>query len=296
MGTTYKPLLAYNKPYEVCDLVYPLYASAKLDGIRATVLDGNLVSRTLKPIPNHHTRGVLSNASFSGFDGELMIGSPVSPTAYRDTVSGIMREDGLPDFTYYVFDDHTIPSDIFSDRLISLKGRVGSGVDIRVLDQVLLSCEADLLAFEAVVLGEGYEGVILRSPTSMYKYGRSTFKDSAAIKLKRFSQDEAVIVNIVELQTNMNIAFENELGRTARSSHQENMVGAGVMGAIEVRDVLTGVEFSIGTGFNAKERAHFWDNRESIVGKVVTYQHFPIGAYDKPRFPSYKGFRSDIDM
>lgn len=54
-----KPILAG----EVTDpekIKFPVYASPKYDGIRALVVDGLLVSRTLKPIPNHYIRSMLS--------------------------------------------------------------------------------------------------------------------------------------------------------------------------------------------------------------------------------------------
>ena len=66
------------------------------------------------------------------------------------------------------------------------------------------------------------------------------------------------------------------------------------MGALLVRDLTTGVEFQIGTGFDAADRAEFWE--QDMRGKIVKYKSFSIGVKDKPRFPSFLGLRSEIDL
>ena len=40
---------------------YPVLATPKYDGIRALRIDGHLVSRTFKPIPNDHMRTTCEN-------------------------------------------------------------------------------------------------------------------------------------------------------------------------------------------------------------------------------------------
>jgi DNA ligase 1 len=131
-------------------------------------------------------------------------------------------------------------------------------------------------------------------PKSRYKFGRSTAKEGTLLKLKRFTDDEAVIVGFEEELFNGNAAVVDELGHTKRSSHQENMVGKGRLGAM-VCKTRDGVEFRIGTGFVASQRQELWDTRSSLVGKLVKYKHFPIGAKTAPRFPVFLGFRSEID-
>jgi DNA ligase-1 len=93
----------------------------------------------------------------------------------------------------------------------------------------------------------------------------------------------------------MNVATINELGRTKRSSHKENKVGRGDLGALILR-LPDGTEFSCGTGFSDVERELIWNNRDTYLGKLVSFDHFPIGVKDKPRHPSYKGLRDPIDL
>jgi DNA ligase-1 len=85
-------------------LRYPLLASPKLDGVRAIVKNGVVLSRSLKTIPNERVQQLFGLEALSNLDGELIVGSPVSKTCYTDTVSGVMRASGAPYVTFFAFD------------------------------------------------------------------------------------------------------------------------------------------------------------------------------------------------
>ena len=111
---------------------------------------------------------------------------------------------------------------------------------------------------------------------------------------------------------NANEATVNALGHTQRTSHQENLVPTGTMGALIVRDLTTGVEFNIGTGFDDATRDWWWNHSVAYTGNIgndgseirmlmsprliVKYKHFAVGAKDKPRFPAYLGIRDASDL
>lgn len=293
---SFKPMLA--SPMEMEHVRWPMYASIKLDGIRAVVRDGQLLSRSLKPIPNWEISAALSKRSFEGLDGELIVGDPASPTCYRDTVSAVMSEDkeGL-DWKFHVFDDFSHPEATYRFRAEKLQiGIDGLGRRLALLPQVLVHDIEALNEFEAKALEEGHEGVILRHPDSPYKFGRSTAREGYLLKVKRFIDGEAEVLEVIEEMHNGNEAQTNELGRTKRSSHQENKTGKGRMGAIRVRDVETQVVFNIGTGFDDSDKAWWWERRSHIRLPVVKYKSFPIGVKDKPRHPVYLGLRDARDM
>jgi DNA ligase-1 len=284
---SFKPTLAVAA--DLAKLVYPVFASPKLDGIRCVIVDGKALTRSLKAIPNRHIYQTLSTPELDGLDGELIIGAPTSKTVYSDSVSGVMSASGTPAFTYFVFDLHTT-IDGFSARLAALQARQQQA-NIVVLQQVLIRNETDLLDFEEACIIQGYEGVILRSPTSPYKFGRSTAKEGYMLKVKRFEDGECEIIGVEEEMLNGNEATTNELGRTQRSSHAAGKTGKGTMGALVVRDIKTGVEFSIGSGFTSRQRAARWE-----IGSLHKYKFFPVGMKDKPRHPVYIGARSALDL
>src|SRR5690606_27777905 len=113
--------------------------------------------------------------------------------------------------------------------------------------------------------------------------GRSTAREGHLLKLKRFTDGEAVVIGFEELMHNANEATKDELGYTKRSTHADGKVPMGTLGALKVRDLTTGIEFSIGTGYTAAQRRKLWDARDTLVGKVVKYKHFEGGVKDAPR-------------
>lgn len=281
-----KPMLACEANLKV--LKFPVLASPKLDGVRALVRDGVVLSRSLKPIPNRHVQTLYGRPELEGLDGELILGDPTNPETYRRTVSAVMTIEGDPDVDFHVFDrwDRDYP---YNEVALSY------GLTIPVCSTLIRTME-ELEEYEVALLDKSYEGVILRDPQSPYKFGRSTVKEGYLLKLKRFADSEAEIIDFEELMHNQNEAHINETGHTERSTKQDGLLPAGTLGALVVRDIQSGVEFKIGTGFAAAERQKFWNLRASLRGLLVKYQYFPTGSKEKPRFPSFQGFRHRIDL
>lgn len=296
--SSFKPTLAVNADFG--KIKYPVYASPKLDGIRCSIVEGRALSRTLKQIPNKDIYDALSKEHFEGLDGELIVGSPTSPTVYNETVSKVMSHDkGLEDVTYYVFDMHNSPLE-YTGRMLSLAkftaDRVRARIPIVQLEQKWIATEDEMIGYEAHCVGMGYEGIILRSPTSPYKHGRSTVNEGYLLKVKRFEDSEAEIIGFEEEMFNGNEAQTNELGRTKRSSAKAGLVGKGTLGAFLVRDVVSGIDFAIGTGLTALQRGVFWQRQDEYLGKIVKYKFFPVGVKVAPRHPVFLGFRDPKDM
>lgn len=290
------PMLA--SPYEKSTLVYPSFASVKLDGIRCVIVNGNALTRSLKPIPNKYIREMLSSKKHSGLDGEIIIGDPSAHDVYNQTNSGVMSHEGTPDFKFYVFDDFSDPDKAYKLRLDSAKQRVEE-LDYPKITRlaqfpVFDSTEIDML--EQSFLDDGYEGIIIRAGNAPYKYGRATPKSGWLIKKKNFVDDEFEIIGFEELMHNDNEAFKNELGKTARSKAQENLRGGEILGAFVGRDLKSGATFKVGTGFDLKFREWAWANRKAIIGAIGIYKSFKVGVKDAPRHPVWKGFRDKRDM
>ena len=296
----FKPMLA-SKVTKFDALKFPLLASIKLDGIRATVQGGKLLSRTLKPLPNKAIQKLFAGLP-EGLDGELILGDPAAPDCFRKTSSKVMSPDeDAKGIVFHVFD--IIDFHGFEERLSILETTVEfievfPGMDklVKLVIQTKIDSLNELETFEEMVLAEGHEGVMVRSLNGLYKQGRSSEKEGYLLKVKRFQDSEAEIIGFEELMHNDNEAETNELGRTKRSTKKEGMVPAGVLGAFNVRDLVSGVEFDIGTGFDADNRACFWSCRKNLIGKIVKYKYFATGSKDKPRFPVFLGFRDKMDI
>lgn len=293
-----KPMLAVEAPKE---LKFPVYASPKLDGIRAVVKDGLLLSRSLKPIPNEFVQDALGHEALNGLDGELTVGPANAPNVMQATTSGVMSREGTPNFLFWVFDYWTHPTTPYRDRYENLRAGLKPGLldrfpHIRILTQTLINHSADLQEYENDIVSQGFEGVMVRSVDGPYKYGRSTAREGTLLKVKRFTDAEAVVIGLEERMHNANEATINALGRTERSSHKANLVPTGTLGALRVRDIKTGIEFNIGTGFDDPLRARLWSLGNALLGQVVTYKSFETGVKVAPRFPVFKGFRDARDL
>lgn len=293
---TFRPMLACQ--YDKAKVRWPMLASPKLDGIRCIATDGVAMARSMKPLRNRYIQAWFkANAeAINGFDGELIVGPPNAVDVFNVTTSAVNSEDGEPDFTFWVF-DRVAPGDY--TRRFDILRQQDMPDRVRIVANFLVFNDQELADYEAKALDDGYEGVMLRDPQSPYKQGRSTPKEAYLLKVKRFNDAEAVIVDLLEEMRNDNPLTVNELGLGKRSSHQANLVAKGTMGTLCVRGIngdFKDVEFGIGSGFDQITRQMLWDERQNMLGKIVTYKYFAIGTKDKPRFPVFKGFRDASDM
>lgn len=303
----FKPMLA-GKCENLTLLKYPLLVSAKLDGVRAIVIDGTLMSRSLKPIPNKYAQSLFRHLP-SGTDGELIVGK-ADDDPYRRTVSAVMGEDGIEKaLRFWTFDNYTYAGG-FSIRNQMMSMSVRGKNQVLSLPHVKVNNEEELLSCEREFVDVGYEGLMIRSIEGPYKFGRSTEREGYLLKLKRFEDSDAEVLSVYEQMHNENEAEKNALGHTERSTKKEGMVPAGVLGGLNVRDIHTGVEFSIGGGFLGQDpvdeggqshpseysRETLWRIKETLPGKIAKYKYFASGSKERPRFPVFLGWRDKIDL
>jgi DNA ligase-1 len=295
----FKPMLAATV-MDVSTLRFPLLASQKFDGIRATVQEGALYSRKLKLIPNRNVQDLFRGLP-DGLDGELILGDPFDPACYRDTMSLVMSDDKPLNFfkgkhlNFWVFDKFSI-DDFVTRESQAIQSTSHQNV-VPVPHCVIHNVE-ELENFETNMLAKGAEGVILRSVHGRYKQGRSTLNEGLLIKLKRFKDCEAVIEECFELEHNGNEATVNELGRTHRSSHKANKTGLDTLGGFIVKGLrgdYNGITFRVGTGFDNATRKTLWGMRNSLRGQIIKVKYFPTGGKTAPRHPIYLGFRDSRD-
>jgi DNA ligase-1 len=307
MAKGFAPMLAATiDPKKDADvfskLKFPLLGSPKLDGIRAVGRDERLKSRKLLDLPSAQAQALFGHLIH--FDGEIIAGSSTAPDVYNVTQSYVMSKDKQhPELTYYVFDwaDPEAAYHPFNHRMLLLAKAVAdlNRVDVKLVPQVMIHNLEELIAFEEEMLALGYEGIMLRDPTGMYKHGRSTFREQTLMKLKRFEDFEAQVVGLVEQMTNTNVAEKDELGHSKRSSAKAGMVGAGTLGKFlvhydtdEGQDLL---EIPCGV-LTHKQRKAIWEDDGLAIGQYIKVRHFPIGAKNKPRLPRCVGFRDRMDF
>lgn len=273
------------------------YMSEKLDGIRCIVFGGVAYSRSLKRIPNLSIQAYVQYhaEAMEGMDGELIVGDKNAPDVFNQSTSGVMRIEGEPNFTFWVF-DRWHPTANWLERYARLVNHSCLPKRVKLLEHFPAWYDSDIDAFEAEMLAQGAEGIMLRDTDAKYKCGRSGTKTPELQKVKRFVDNEFEIIGWEPKYTNTNEATVNELGRTARSTAKDGMVALDTMGSLILR-TSKGDTFSCGSGMTDAIREDLWERREALMGQLAKVKYFDVGnGYNVPRFPVLVGIRHKDDM
>jgi len=313
-----KPFLP--KDVEDAKLVFPSYgliASCKVDGSFSMIQNNKLYARSLKHHENIYTTNLYSNPDFEGLRGEMIAGTnPVAEGLCRDTSSALRRVEGEPLTSLWCFDyvTHETKYLRYEQRLELLQSKVkqlnkDGYNNIHCIESYRVFNLEQYYALRDAFLSAGYEGIVIRDAEFPHKEGRSSAVKPQLWRYKPYSTAEIVVTHLVEGTTNNNEATKNELGRTTRSSHQENLQNNATVGTIVgylVNDLLDyygkviapkGTEINVSPGeMKGPERKFYWENLSEIVGHVVEFDYMSYGLKDKPRFSTFKRIRSERDM
>jgi DNA ligase-1 len=279
-------------------LQFPLLCSYKLDGIRCITKSDVCKSRSFINLPNLEVQEYFSK--YQELDGELIDGCYHDPDVYNRTQSTVMSVNKTASqVCLYVFDYvlESLADEPYYERLKMVEEYVAAINDPRVifLEHILCNNIEELLAFEEKALLMGFEGIMARAVNGRYKHGRGTWKEGIIYKVKRFADEEAVIVGFEERMTNNNVAGVDAFGRSKRSHNAENKEGAGTTGRILVE--WMGQTLSIAPGsFTHDQLQEIWNHQDKYIGKLLRFRHFPHGQKDRPRMPRATGFRDPMDM
>lgn len=285
-----KPMLAGS--FDPAKAKFPYIATPKIDGIRFLMVNGVAMSRTFKPIRNAYVQALLSAYLPDGIDGELTSGD-----TFQSSTSAVMKISGEPDFKVWIF-DYVDPSkddiDPFYLRMLNMP-QISAPFDFEILLGSNMSSFEELAQYEQTCLDAGYEGVMVRDPNGTYKFGRSTVRENTLLKLKRFVDEEAELIDVEERTSNQNPQEKDAFGYAKRSASMEGLVPMGTAGTLIVKD-KAGRTIRVGSGLNDELRQDIWDNRSKYIGSLVKYKYFPQGVKELPRHPVFLGFRDPDDM
>lgn len=209
------PMLAEKYEKRAAKLKYPLYVQPKYDGSRANVYyskaEGRVVmmSRTGKEViscphiiealrtyctnnPTHIIDGEIYNHQLKhDFEKLMSLSRKTKPTAKELEESATMLK-------LYVYDmyDTAQPNLTFTKRSNNIFDNMSWTIPcIELSDTTSVNNVNELNAMEEQYLGEGYEGIMVRVPDSVYKVdGRS----ADLLKKKIFTDEEFEIIDILE--------------------------------------------------------------------------------------------------
>ena len=288
----WKPTLAATLPpdADLTELPYPLLASPKIDGVRALVQRGVLVSRKGRPIANTNAQKRFGRPSYKGLDGELTAGPPWGKDVFNKTVRVTQRRDadgsGL---IFNVFDwvgAHGLDQGL-KTRQAGLKEFYDGYKDVHLVRQTLIRDAAALLRYEAKQLAKGYEGVMLRrADAGPYLQKRSTLREFSLVKLKRMEHGMATLLRCFPLRHNDNTEKTATGWRTtAKAGIREDKQ---LVGSVEMVDDRTGAVFTVNVATAELRAWPGWRGHDVWRGKRVRYKYQPVGTLGDgaPRFPT----------
>lgn len=243
--------------------------SEKLDGIRAIVHEGKLLSRTLKPFPNkslNDRAAELIKRSYlmEGDELELVGRGTGGRLRCEQTQSIVMARDKLWDGTYNIFGSYGKPAAYAQDRCWYAS-------EAQPIPCSMLTQESAEFLYDAVV-SKGGEGLMLRKYKQTYKHGRSTLKEGALVKVKPSLDGEFEVVGFAQ---------EMSKGGDPKPS----------LGAL-ICITPGGAGFHVGSGFTREQRETLWHKRDTLQDQSVNIS-FPelFPATGIPRFPVFNFFR-----
>lgn len=294
-----KPMLAED--WDEKKVKFPVEVQPKVDGMRALNMTGALTGRSRKPFKNKHITAMYSTDLFKGLDGEMHCGAENLPDLCRRTTSALNTIQGQPDVRWMIF-DYLTPETISLGYTYRHQALVRRVVEIAhpslwVVPSYTVGNMQDLLALEKEWTDNKFEGACYRDPYGLHKEGRSSPTQGGLLRIKRFIEEDAIVTGIREGNRNENEATTDLLGRTERSSHQENMVPNGMVGALECIEVKTGMPILVSAAeMSHEDRLRFFQHPELILQKRIKFKHLPTGRKDLPRFPTYRYIIDTVDI
>jgi DNA ligase 1 len=252
----------------------PYIVQPKINGIRAVWHPDKqwLVSsqgNVFKCLP-HITDYLKSLPPQQPLDGELYHhGMPLEDIQSRVSQQLFPHSD-YKSIQYYVFDvQNKGASQVLRHEYISscLLGTLVS--PLYIVPTYYANSMEDIEKYFDKFIDEGYEGIIVRNKDAFYRMKKST----NIMKLKlRFKEN--FLVTGCEEEFDIHGYPKNSLGAFTCTSPD---VGAN--------------EFNVGTGFTRDQRIQFWQNRESLIGRICTIAYPELTADRQvPRHPVFKGF------
>ena len=320
----FKPMLAPNESVSASDIpVNRYYASLKLDGIRCIFMNGQMLSRSLKPIPNKQLNdrfqplkdftkktGVILDGEIYDHDMTFQDIQSYTRTDDFESQKSVKKYKGVREIPatlkFHLFDvipciggqlsfempfwkrieDYLYPCIAYNERpdLISL------------VHQRIYPNDTELMSAFKGALDSGFEGLILKENTSRYKCGRGTIKEGLIYKFKPYETFDSRIEEVIQ-QTVAREGSEkkiNELGNSVTSKKMADRVPIDRASAFVVKYGDQTLKVSLSSMDHA-ERNATWLMREELVGKHIEYKGMDVGSKDVPRHPVFIRYRPDKD-
>lgn len=265
----FKPMLAIKADLDQIK-TFPIIGSPKYDGVRGILHpEFGLISRASKPIANKYIRETLENTGLTHLDGEILTFTNGKQDKLNNITSKVNSMEGEPEFVFMIFDDFEYPQWGYQSRMENASFKVSQNSKYLRLANFFVFDDIKSLEFYEKTVSQTSEGLIIRSLSQPYKNGKATLRKGELIKVKRFMDDEGLILEINQIENGL------------------PMVGSFVV-------AWNGIIFNLGNGWSDKEAEEMWKIRHLLKGKKVTFKFEGTGANGAPKFSTFLAIREDV--
>lgn len=261
----------------VDDLVFPIIAQPKLDGMRCVMVDGVLISRNGRTIPNtnllKHLSDLLKETNYV-FDGELYS----HELTFNEIMSQVMNEDVElhPSIKYTIYDTMTKSEwkaqkceTEYNSRWQRIYSFTHTKSNCVWIGGKIINSTVELNDYYQECLSEGYEGIMVKGLKGLYEWKR--VKQKIMGKIKPSETHDLKIIN-----------FEEGRGRNEKS-----------LGAL-ICD-FGGISVKVGGGYDDEQRKEFWADRANLLGRWIEAKCQEVTPDGSLRFPIFVRFRDSKD-
>jgi DNA ligase-1 len=274
----FEPMLA-KKWEDYKDTSYPLYISAKYDGLRLIINKDGMFSRNGKAITSiphiwESVKHLVKDGNIT-LDGELY--NHDLKNDFNKIISLVKKVDPNKEelaesaavIKFYIFDcffkDQPLMS--FKERYNKLFLQCAGLEDVVIVKNYLVKNREEAMEKFSSFIEEGYEGMMLRVPDSPYENKRSKY----LLKYKEFQDEEFEIFDVIE-------------GKGGR---------AGKMGRILFK-MPNGKTFESNARGDEQYYTQLLLDKQQVCGKMATVRYQNLTPDGIPRFPVMVGLRFDI--
>jgi len=226
----------------------PFYVQPKIDGVRLLVSKKGGISRTGKIVPGteHLGKGLK--------EGEYLDGECYDPNKTFEEITSLFKTNPKA-LEFHVFDyfDTNQPDLTFDERLERVT------VETRWVKK-----KSDLPIVHKQYMDAGYEGTMIREPSSVYEIGK---RSNYLLKLKDFKTDEYKVIGMREC------------------------TGKDVGTPIWVCVTENGQEFTVRPEGTQEKRREMFKNGNKYIDKMLTVKYQNLTDLGVPRFPVGIAFR-----
>lgn len=266
------------KKYQDAKLVkWPQYVSTKYDGLRCTVFykDNEVIFQSrggeLYPVITHIAdelkEEIFNFCPNAVLDGELFVAG-----MHLDAIGKAVKTTKHPDLRsqvkFYVFDflSCKYDEDVLSERLSKLPNLLGHLTHTKVVGQQLVHEEKHMFDLHSSAVHAGMEGVVIRDPESVFKWGQRT---SEFLKYKLSLDAEFLVVGM-----------------------EQNKQGGGVCVCQYITYSGSTNSFKVNIKCTKEKKIELWDNRDQYIGKWLTVEYEKLSNTNGcPAKPIGKCFR-----